>query len=1073
MINAGFNNRQPGLLPWGMSAFTTNIIFVVLIIGGIALAPLTSFKFKPTRALPSISVSYNWPNISGRVIEMQVTGPLESAFSTVRGIRNINSVSSRGSGRINMAFDKTADMDAIRFEIAALIRQVYPKLPEGVSRPSLTLNRPGENEPPLITYTINAKTTVFTIGKYAEDVIKRRLSDIPGVYSIDITGTLPYEWELQYDADRMQELGIDHTKLRASINNYLSVHEMGQVLLDRDGDTENRINLLFRGNPGDNFDWEHIPVAVSGGRIVKLTEVAQPWYVEQAPNSYYRINGLSTVNMIITAEKGANHLNVAKEVKNRMSRLRDELPAGFSITVARDSTEFLRGELRKNIFRTSFSLVALLIFIYLVTLQRRYLYIVAISLLANLIIAFIFYFMLGVEIHLYSLAGITVSLGILIDNTIVMIDHLRHKKNLKIFIALLAATLTTIGALTVVFFLKESQKVDLVDFSMVVIINLSICLFIALFFVPALMEKMPLRTNHTSRMLRRKRRVAAFNGYYRRYIAFGRRFRFAFIIAAVLAFGLPVFWLPQKVEGEKWYHSLYNTTLGSEKYIKSIKPVTDKVLGGTLRLFVYHVSERSFFTQPERTTLHVRAYLPEGSTIIQANTVMEDWENFLARFDEVEQYHTRVNGPESGSIEIHFYPEHENTFFPYRLKSLLEQKAIYSGGADFTVFGVGQGFSNRFYERASPGIRITGYNYDMLSNYATQIVAKLEAQPRIQKVHMQSSRNYWSLDLRTEYHMEFDRGSLARLGYTIPSVYSYLRSLFIHDSGPFGGNIQGEYVPMRLKAKNAEQLGLWEVENTMIGSSRGHAFKLNEVAEITRTRAPDAVFKENQQYFITLMYDFMGPYELSRRVREGVIDEANGFLPLGFRALDPQRGMTWRVDEKRQYGLLLLVILIIFFICAILLESLLQPLAVILMLLLSYIGVFLTFYLFNFNFDQGGYAAFLFLSGIVVNSALYILNDLNNLRKSNPYLTVIDMYIKAYNAKIIPILLTVISTILGLTPFLFGGKTESFWFALAVGTIGGLVFSLLVLMVFLPLLIKYVSPERSSVSLYLRNLRDT
>ncbi len=1064
MIRSGFNNRQSGLLPWGMSAFTTNIIFVVLILGGIALAPLTSFKFIPTRSLPSISVTYNWPNISGRVIEMQVTGPLESAFSTVRGLRNISSVSSRGSGRINMAFDKTTDMDAVRFEIAALIRQVYPKLPEGVSRPALTLNRPGENEPPLITYTINANTTVYTIGRYAEDVIKRRLSDIPGVYSIIITGTLPYEWELQYDADKMQELGIDHSKLRAAIRNYLGTHEMGQVIMDRDGEKENRANMIFRGNPGDDFQWENIPVAVSGGRIIRLTEVAKPWYVEQSPNSYYRINGLSTVNMTITAEKGANHLNVVKEVKNRMGHLREELPGGFSITVARDSTEFLRGELRKNIFRTSFSLVALLIFIYLVTLQRRYLLIVAISLMANLIIAFIFYFMLGVEIHLYSLAGITVSLGILIDNTIVMIDHVRHKKNLKVFIALLAATLTTIGALTVIFFLDENQKVDLVDFAMVVIINLSICLFIALFFVPALMEKMPLRANHTSRMMRRKRRVAAFNNYYRRYIAFGRRYRFAFIMVAILAFGLPVFWLPQTIEGEKWYHSLYNTTLGSEKYTKSIKPVADKVLGGTLRLFVYHVSERSYFTQPERTTLHVRAYLPEGSTIMQANTVMEDWENFLASFDEVTQYHTRVNGPESGSIEIHFHPEHENTFFPYRLKSLLEQKAIFSGGADFTVFGVGQGFSNRFYERASPGIRLTGYNYEMLLGFAHQITERLESHFRIQKVHMQSSRHAWSLDLRTQYHMDFDRAALARLGYTIPGVYSYLTSLFIHDSGPFGGNIQGEYVPMRLKAQHAEQPGLWEVQHTMISSRKGKAFKLNDVAAITRTRVPDAIFKANQQYNITLMYDFMGPYEQSRRVREAMIDEANELLPLGFRAFDPTQGMSWRVDDKKQYSLILLVIVIIFFICAILLESLLQPLAVILMLLLSYIGVFLTFYLFSFNFDQGGYAAFLFLGGIVVNSALYILNDMNNLKKSNPGLSGTDMYMKAYNAKIIPILLTVISTILGLTPFLLGGKTESFWFALAAGTIGGLIFSLLVLIVFLPLLVRNFAPIRYCMS---------
>ena len=280
--------RTSSLLPGGLSAFTTIIVFVVLIIGGLSLAPLTSFKFLPTHTLPSITVRYNWPNISGRVIEMQVTGPLEGAFSTIRGIRRINSESSRGSGRISLSFDKTTDMDAVRFEAAALIRQVYPTLPEGVSRPVLTLNRPDAGETALLTYTINANTTVYTIGKYAEDVIKRRLSDIPGVYSINISGTRPFEWELAYDPEKLYESGIDQSAIQRAINDYLRVRELGMVLWDRRGSVENRINLLFKGNPGGTFDWENIPVTVSGGRIIRLTEVASPVYVEQSPGSYYR-----------------------------------------------------------------------------------------------------------------------------------------------------------------------------------------------------------------------------------------------------------------------------------------------------------------------------------------------------------------------------------------------------------------------------------------------------------------------------------------------------------------------------------------------------------------------------------------------------------------------------------------------------------------------------------------------------------------------------------------------------------------------------------------------------------------
>ncbi len=1049
------NNNPEKLMPGGLSAFTVNIIFVVLVIAGLSLAPLVSFMFMPTRSLPSITVSYNWPNVSGRVIEMEVTGPLEGAFSTVRGVTQISSQSSRGRGWVEMEFDKATDMDAVRFEVASLIRRVYPNLPDGVSRPEVRLNRPGDDERAIMTYTVNANATTYSIGRYAEDVVKRQLSDIPGVYEVRVTGTRPFEWVLKYDSERLHSLGLDQNSLQGAIQEYLSAREMGQVLESRTEEREERINLLFRGNPQNNFTWENIPVTVSGNRIIYLTEVARPAYVEQQPVSYYRINGLNTVNISIYAERGANHLSVANEIKSRVNGIRGEMPEGFSIILANDTTDHLRSELRKNAFRTSFSLVALLIFVYLVSLQRRYLFIVAISLISNIVIGFMFYFLLGVEIHFYSLAGITVSLGIIIDNTIVMIEHVRYKKNLKVFLALLAATLTTIGALSVIFFLDESQRVNLVDFSRVVMINLSVCLLIALFFVPAMMEKWPLKIKRSSRMMRRKRRIAGFTQFYRRYIIFGKRWKKAFFVAGILAFGTPIFWLPEEVEGEKWYHNLYNSTVGSDTYTRTIRPVTDKALGGTLRLFAYHVTERSFFTEPERTRLFVRAYLPEGSTIEHANTIMEDFENFLAGFEEVEQYHTRITSPEFGRITIYIEPEHENTVFPYRLKSQLEYKAIYSGGGDFVIGGVGRAFSNRFSQRTgNPSIIITGYNYEMLTRYATDVSRELEEHPRIQRVYMSSSRNVYSANVRTEYLMDFDRERLTGLGYSIGDVYSYLTGIFIHESTPFRINIDGEQESVRLRSENAADMDLWEVRNTLLGGHGGQAFKMKEVGDIQRTIMPDHIYKLNQQYTITLTYSFAGPSQLASRVRDRYIDDLNEKLPMGFTADDAWGRWMWRADDSRQYVLLFLVIAIIFFICAILLESLLQPLAVILMLPLSYIGIFLTFYLFDFNFDQGGYAAFLFLSGIVVNSALYILNDMNNLKKSNPGLNIIEVYLKGYNAKIIPIILTVASTILGLTPFLLGGAAESFWFALAVGTIGGLLFSMLMLIVFLPLMVR-------------------
>jgi multidrug efflux pump subunit AcrB len=176
-------------------------------------------------------------------------------------------------------------------------------------------------------------------------------------------------------------------------------------------------------------------------------------------------------------------------------------------------------------------------------------------------------------------------------------------------------------------------------------------------------------------------------------------------------------------------------------------------------------------------------------------------------------------------------------------------------------------------------------------------------------------------------------------------------------------------------------------------------------------------------------------------------------LPLGYTAESDSYRYSWE-QQKANYILIFLVILIIYFICAILLESFSQPFVVISLIPFSFIGVFLAFHIFNIPADEGVFAAMILLCGIVVNATLYILDDFNSIRRQRPDLPEARAYLKAFNGKIIPIVLTVLATIVGLIPFLLTGKDERFWFALAAGTISGLVFSFVGLIVYQPLMLK-------------------
>jgi multidrug efflux pump subunit AcrB len=233
-------------------------------------------------------------------------------------------------------------------------------------------------------------------------------------------------------------------------------------------------------------------------------------------------------------------------------------------------------------------------------------------------------------------------------------------------------------------------------------------------------------------------------------------------------------------------------------------------------------------------------------------------------------------------------------------------------------------------------------------------------------------------------------------------------------------------------------------------------YKFNNLFTIVKETTSPVISKENQQYIMFLQFEFIGADESARTYINNTLNDFKPQMSIGYTAsiLSDSR-FLWEQQDNKQYWLLLLIVVIIFFICAVLFESLLQPFAVILTIPVGYIGIFLTFYLFGLNFDQGGFAALVILSGITVNAAIYILNDYNNLRRqyAGRHKSDINLYFKAFNYKIIPILLTVVSTVLGFIPFLIGEK-QPFWFALAAGTIGGLLFSLLGIVFYLPLFLR-------------------
>ncbi len=1038
------------------NSFSINIIFLLLTIIGLALVSRLPVQLQPDKQGDAVNVSFWWHGMGAEVIEREVTSPIEGTLSALRGVKDISSRSYKDKGEVTLVFKKGTDMDAARFEVASLMRSIHSRLPEGVQLPQVSYSGgSGEDDPLLMVYTINGEGSSYSLQEYVSRYVVPRISYLNAISSAAVTGATPLEWELAYDKHLLKRYGVSVSDLQNAIQKHLARNELGQSTIRR-GDSEETIHLTFSSSDSDILQWDKVVIAKSGNRIVRLTDLVTPMLKETVPHSYFRVNGLNTVYLVIHSTKGANQMALATEVKTVIDDLKHGFPQNFSMLVNYDASEHIQTEVKKITSRALLAIIILLLFVLLISRRWRYLFIIALSLFANLSIAVIFYYMLGIEIHLYSLAGITVSLGMIIDNTIVMADHLRHSGNRKAFLAILAATLTTMGAMTVIFFLKEEQRLNLVDFAIVLLVNLSVSLAVALFFVPALLHQLPLNANRKKRIIRRKRRVVRVSKRYGRFLRFGLRWRWTFIVFFVWSFGWPVFLLPDKIETKEdeepaWHVDLYNKTLGNQNYLDTVKPWVNKILGGSWYYFSNYYSSQNFNWDDSRTRLWASGSMPDGSTIHQMNEVFIGLENFLAGFEEVDMFTSNIHSVDHATIEIAFKPEFENSAFPHQLKNELIRQAIGIGSADFSIYGVGQGFSNASYDGMRNNLlQLKGYNYDLLLQQADRLKDTLLTNPRIQEVIVQTGVS-WRGKPRYEFVMGLHSDKLEEVGSSLGNLYASL--LFVTPNDLIAGYIPGKdgLVSVSLRKINKNQTSVWDMENNLLASPET-SYRLKEVGWLKRERTGDVIRKHNQQYELNVEYDFIGPFELNRRVRERYVEEVREGLPMGFSIHDASNWWGWDKDEKSQYWLLLIVLAVIFVMCAILFESLLQPLAVISAIPISFIGLFLTFGLFKINFDQGGYAAMILLCGLTVNAALYIINDYNNLKKRHNNQSKLQLFLKAYNHKIIPIILTTLSTIMGLLPFLLAGKDEGFWFSLAAGATGGLIFSLVAVVVWLPLI---------------------
>ncbi|MDE6159670.1 MAG: efflux RND transporter permease subunit, partial [Bacteroidaceae bacterium] len=371
---------------------------------------------------------------------------------------------------------------------------------------------------------------------------------------------------------------------------------------------------------------------------------------------------------------------------------------------------------------------------------------------------------------------------------------------------------------------------------------------------------------------------------------------------------------------------------------------------------------------------------------------------------------------------------------PYQVENRVIGRVIGIGGADWSTWGVSQrGFSNSLnLQYRSNSIEMTGYNYDRLYRYAQDLCDLLRRNPRAVDVVIVTPGHENQED---EYYVRYNWERLKLLGITPGQIHSAVNDLLLTwDFGrydPLNTNI-------RIRSTRRDTHDVWQLFNSYVKVG-DRDIRLSEVMDIRQREAKNVIPRRNQEYVLRVEFNILGSYIYTSNYIKEVTEKMETLLPVGFRCVRPQ--WSDRPTASEQYWLIGLCLLITYWLMTILFESLWRPLAMLLALMpFTLTSVFLTFHFAGIPFGTGGLAALVLLCGLVINAAIYIMYQYDLIRKTGA-VSPCRAYLQAYNHKIIPVILTILSTVFSLIPFLVDGPENRFWYTFAITVIVGLTAS--------------------------------
>jgi len=1011
---------------------TIFMLFLAILLVGVVSLTRLPIELKPNIAYGDISIIIAIRGgMPPQEVEALVTRHVEEAVSTVSYLENIYSTSKAGESRIWLEFEPGTNMNFAALEVREKFSKIREKLPREIEKPIIAQYK--ESDMPILLLAVTGEGyTPEMLRKVVDEKIKERILRVKGVANVDVYGGRERKILVEVDKHKLYQYNVPMEQ----VVNLLGANNLNLLAGDVE-QNKNKFLVRIMGEFTSLKDIKNIGIATTPqGSIIKLKEIADIKDSFFEPTSYARTDVEPVVSIYIQKESTANTIQVASDVEKELQNLKKDIDKNIIIKATLNQAIAIKDAI--NAVKTSLLYGAILAVLILLVFLRnpRVTCIIAATIPISVMTTFILMFFYKISINVMTLSGLALGIGMLVDNSIVVLDNIDKKKKsvdfsktdwkvkytasvvdgtAEVGLAIVASTLTTIIVFLPFVFVNKATQMLWSGLALTVTYSLLSSLFVALTLVPMLsdrIKKKPLPKKKTKKVVFKKLVLPDMAKFYRDFLGLGLRFRYFFALAA---FGLLL---------------LVSLFLGTKMW-----------------------QQREFMAGTEEGRFTMFCELEPGAKLDVTDDMVKEIELFLSEIKEIKTFTSRVE-PWSSKVYVKLVPlakrERSTKIIMDEIRERVrpvEQK--YKGGFIYFSEVVEKNLKEVV-------VDLYGYEYDILKELAVSIATRLGVVEGFEDIRM--SR----ISGRPEWGITVDKKNAALYGLTTKDIADTLhaeirglRATLYHTESR-----EIETVP-RLRKEDRKRLD--DLRKLVLFSEQGHPIMLEQVADFIPQIGPAEIIRKNKMrvIHITALATTGSLLDAVGKVKTNLADmefPKDYYYRIGGdfdRKVKNDKELTQSpISFKSPYfhmpGILWITIFLVYLVLASLFESYIQPVIIMISVPLSAIGIILGLKITNKPISMGVIIGGIMLAGIVVNNAIVLVDRVNFLRKKHG-MDLLKSLLTAGQDRLRPIAMTTLTTILGLMPMAFDkSESSNLWSPLAVTVISGMASSTILTLFLVP-----------------------